>query len=102
MAGRDEDAIAVSEPIDPVSDEVDGWSAGPTSGTAQPGQPYFVNHNDCTTHWEAPAPSLYPAPNPADGADARRGEEGDAGDGGGVLDTTQHKQLQRQEDLSEK
>ena len=43
-----------------------------------------------------------PRPGTADGADARRGEEGDAGDGGGVLDTTQHKQLQRQEDLSEK
>ena len=81
-----------------TSDLPPGWERKVTPE----GQPYFVNHNDCTTHWEAPAPSLYPAPNPADGADARRGEEGDAGDGGGVLDTTQHKQLQRQEDLSEK
>ena len=102
MAGRDEDAIAASEPIDPVSDEVDGWSAGPTSGTAQPRG--FAELAAASFNASGPGASQTSdlAPNPADGADARRGEEGDAGDGGGVLDTAQHKQLQRQEDLSEK
>ena len=44
-----------------TSDLPPGWERKVTPE----GQPYFVNHNDCTTHWEAPAPSLYPAPNPA-------------------------------------
>ena len=44
-----------------TSDLPPGWERKVTPE----GQPYFVNHNDCTTHWEAPAASLYPAPHPA-------------------------------------
>ena len=97
MAGRDEDAIAASVPMDPVSDaapKVKQVLVLPRSKTVsgEPSVPASI---------EVDLPAA-PRPGTADGADARRGEEGDAGDGGGVLDTTQHKQLQRQEDLSEK
>ena len=44
----------------------DGWAMGHTPE----GQPYYIDHNTCTTHWELPAqhnapPKPVPAPAPA-------------------------------------
>ena len=97
MARRDEDAIAASEPIDSVSDaapKVQQMLVLPRSKTVS-GEPSV----SASIEMDLPAA---PRPGTADSAGARRGEEGDAGNGGGVLDTTQHKELQRQGDLSEK